>query len=52
MTFSSNTAIITVKNVDYHRIIHNNSKSEAIKLLQNFYSRRLWVFIKKYSLNF
>ena len=33
MTFSSNIAIITVENVDYRRIIHNNSKSEAI----NFY---------------
>ena len=28
-------AIITVKNVDYHCIIHNNSKSEAINLLKN-----------------
>ena len=28
-------AIITVKNVDYCCIIHNISKSEAIKLLKN-----------------
>ena len=31
----SNIAIITVKNVDYCCIIHNISKSEAIKLLKN-----------------
>ena len=31
-------AIITVKNVDYHCIIHNISKSEAINLLQKFCS--------------
>ena len=30
----SDIAIITVKNVDYHRIIHNISKSEAINLLK------------------
>ena len=30
-----NTAVITVKNVDYHCIIHNISKSEAINLLEN-----------------
>ena len=29
------TAVITVKNVDYHCIIHNISKSEAINLLEN-----------------
>ena len=28
----SNIAIVTVKNVDYRCIIHNNSKSEAINL--------------------
>ena len=27
--------IITVKNVDYHCIIHSNSKSEASNLLKN-----------------
>ena len=32
----SNIAIITVKNVDYHCIIHNISKSEAIHLLKKF----------------
>ena len=31
----SDIAIITVKNVDYHCIIHNISKSKAINLLQN-----------------
>ena len=31
----SNITIITVKNVDYHCIIHNNSKSETINLLQS-----------------
>ena len=28
-------AIITIKNADYCYIIHNNSKSEAISLLEN-----------------
>ena len=46
-----NDQFITVKNVDYRRIIHNYSKSEAINFLQNFCSRRLWVSMKKYSLN-
>ena len=32
----SDVAIITVKNVDYYRIIHNISKSEAINLLKKF----------------
>ena len=31
----SDIAIIIVKNVDYHCIIHNISKSEAINLLKN-----------------
>ena len=31
----SDIAIITVKNVTYHCIIHNISKSEAINLLKN-----------------
>ena len=31
----SNIAIITVKNIDYHCIIHKISKSEAINLLKN-----------------
>ena len=31
----SDIAIIAVKNVDYHCIIHNISKSEAINLLKN-----------------
>ena len=32
----SGIAIITVKNVDCQCIIHDNSKSEAIRLLENF----------------
>ena len=32
----SDTAIITVKNVDYCCIIHKIMKSEAINLLKNF----------------
>ena len=31
MTFT----VITIKNVDYHCIIHSNNKSEAINLLKN-----------------
>ena len=31
----SDIAIITVKNVDYHCIIHKISKSEGIRLLEN-----------------
>ena len=31
----SDIALMTVKNVDYGRIIHNISKSEAINLLEN-----------------
>ena len=31
----SDIAIITIKNVDYHCIIHNISKSEAINLLES-----------------
>ena len=31
----SDIAIITIKNNNYHCIIHNISKSEAIKLLTN-----------------
>ena len=31
----SNIAIITVKNVDYHCIMYNISKSEGINLLEN-----------------
>ena len=31
----SNIAIVTVKGVDYHCIIHDISKSEAIRLLEN-----------------
>ena len=31
----SDIAIITVKNVDYHFIIHKITKSEAVNLLKN-----------------
>ena len=31
----SNIATITVKNIDYHCIVHNISRSEAINLLKN-----------------
>ena len=37
--------IITIKNVDYHCIIHNISKSEAINLLKNS-------VLEKYCLKF
>ena len=32
----SEIAIITVKNVDYHCIIYNSCKSEAISLLKRY----------------
>ena len=32
----SDIAIITVKDVDYHCIIHNINKSEVINLLENY----------------
>ena len=41
----SKIAIITVKNVDYRRIIKNLSKSEAINLLENS-------VLEKYCLKF
>ena len=31
----SDIVIITIKNIDYHCIIHNISKPEAINLLKN-----------------
>ena len=31
----SDIAIITIRNVDYHYIIHNIEKSEAINILEN-----------------
>ena len=31
----SDIAIITIENVDYHCIIHNITKSEAVNLLEN-----------------
>ena len=43
----SDTAIITIKNVDYRCIIHNIIKPETINLLKN--SVRIY---KKYCLNF
>ena len=46
----SNTAIITVKNADYHRIIHNISKSEAINLSNiSVLEGRWYIYIKKVS---
>ena len=41
----SNIGIITVKGADYHSIIYDNSKSEAIHLL-TLYVWRSWVYIK------
>ena len=32
----SHITIITIKNIDYHCIIHNISKSESINLLKNY----------------
>ena len=32
----SHVTIITLKSIDYHRIIHDVSKSEAIYLLENY----------------
>ena len=42
----SDIAIITIKNVDYHCIIHNISKSEAIKLLEKSVLEDRW-YIQK-----
>ena len=46
---ASDITIITIKNVDYRRIIHNISKSEAINLLEN---SKVLIYIKTYCLNF
>ena len=43
----SNIAVITVKNVDYHYIIHNISKSDAINLLIFFLNFFCLVYIKR-----
>ena len=48
----SDVAIITIKNVDYHCIIYNISKSEALNLLKKFCSWRSRVYIKNHFLNF
>ena len=40
-------AIITVKNVDYHCIFHNISKSEAINLLKNSVLTEIVVIYKE-----
>ena len=45
-------SIITVKNVDYHCIIHNIIKSEAINLLENSALEHGGYIYKKYCLNF
>ena len=47
----SDIAIITVKNTDYHCIVHNISKFEAINLLENSNKYILGIY-KKYCLNF
>ena len=48
----SNIAIITVTNVDYHFIMYNISKSEAINLLQNSVLEDRGYIYKKYCLKF
>ena len=45
-------SIITVKNVDYHCIIHNIIKCEAINLLENSVLEHGGYIYKKYCLNF
>ena len=47
----SDIAIITVKNVDYHCIIHNISKSEAINLSKNLFLKIVGIW-KKHCLKF
>ena len=47
----SDIAIITVKNVDYRRIIHNISKSKAINFLKNLCLKIVCIY-RKYCLNF
>ena len=46
----SGIAIITIKKVDYHCIIHNISKSEAINLLKNSVLESCGYIYKKYCL--
>ena len=48
----SDITIITVKNVDYHCIIYNISKSEAINLLESTVLENRGYIYKKYCLNF
>ena len=45
-------AIITVKNVDYHCIIQNISKSDAINLLKNSVFENRGYIYKNIVLNF
>ena len=45
-------AIITVKNIDYLCIIHNNSKSKAINLLENYVLEDRGYILKNIVLNF
>ena len=42
----SNIATITVKNVDYHCIIHNISESEGINLLENSVLKIMGIYKK------
>ena len=51
----SDIATITIKNVDYHCIIHNISKYKAINLLKNYVLEDkifVLVCVKKYCLKF
>ena len=48
----SDIAIITVKNVDYHCIIYNISKSEAINLPKNYVVEDRGYIYKNIVLNF
>ena len=48
----SDIAVITVKNADYHCIIHNITKSEAINLLENSVLENCVYIYKKHCLIF
>ena len=47
----SDIVIVTIKNVDYHCIIHSISKSEASNLLKNSVLEDVGIY-KKYYLSF
>ena len=44
--------IITIKNIDYLCIIHNNRKSKAINLLENYVLEDRGYILKNIVLNF